>query len=182
MTEKDHKALSRLIMYDKIKHYHDVEHRSIRWIARKTNLNFRTIKKYLEMDQKEFEGYSDHVINRPHILEPYKDFIIGKLSLYQETPAAQMHDWLKENYPNFPKVAPKTVYNYVTKIRQEYNLPKISENERQYAALPETAPGEYAQVDFGQTKLRRSDGTRIKVYFIAILLCYMPRAREGHHL
>ena len=172
MTEKDHKALSRLIMYDKIKHYHDVEHRSIRWIARKTKLNFRTIKKYLEMDQKEFEGYSDHVINRPHILEPYKDFIIGKLSLYQETPAAQMHDWLKENYPNFPKVSPKTVYNYVTKIRQEYNLPKISENERQYAALPETAPGEYAQVDFGQTKLRRSDGTRIKVYFIAILLCY----------
>ena len=75
-------------MYDKIKHYHEVEHRSIRWIARKTNLNFRTIKKYLEMDQKEFEGYSDHVINRPHILEPYKDFIIGKLSLYQETPAA----------------------------------------------------------------------------------------------
>ncbi len=39
MTEKDHKALSRLIMYDKIKHYHDVEHRSIRWIARKTNLD-----------------------------------------------------------------------------------------------------------------------------------------------
>ena len=70
-------------MYDKIKHYHDVEHRSIRWIARKTNLNFRTIKKYLEMNQKEFEGYSDHVINRPHILEPYKDFIIGKLSLVQ---------------------------------------------------------------------------------------------------
>ena len=78
-------------MYDKIKHYYEVEHRSIRWIARKTNLNFRTIKKYLEMDQKEFEDFSDHVINRPHILEPYKDFIIGKLSLYQETPAAQMH-------------------------------------------------------------------------------------------
>ena len=56
MTEKDHKALSRLIMYDRIKHYHEVEHRSIRWIARKTNLNFRTIKKYLEMDQKEYRG------------------------------------------------------------------------------------------------------------------------------
>ena len=172
MTEKDHKALSRLIMYDKIKHYHDVEHRSIRWIARETKLNFRTIKKYLEMGQREFEGYSDRVINRPHILEPYKDFIIGKLSLYQETPAAQMHDWLKENYPDFPKVAPKTVYNYVMKIRQEYNLPKISTNERQYAALPETEPGEFAQVDFGQTKLRSGDGKRVTVYFFALLLCY----------
>ena len=58
------------------------------------------------------------------------------------------------------------------KIRQEYGLPKISEGERQYSALPETAPGEYAQVDFGQTKLRKSDGARIKVYFIAILLSH----------
>ena len=75
MTEKGHKAFSRLIMYDKIKHYYEVEHKSIRWIARKTNLNFRTIKKYLEVDQKEFEDFSDHVINRPHMLEPYKGFI-----------------------------------------------------------------------------------------------------------
>lgn len=80
----------------------------------------------------EFENFTDHVINRAHILEPYKDFIVQKLSQYQDTPAFQMHDWLKENHPDFPKVAPKTVYNYVMKIRQEYNLPKLSENERQY--------------------------------------------------
>lgn len=172
MTEKDHKALSRLIMYDKIKRLYEVEHRSIRWIAKQLGINFRTVRKYLKMDHREFESYSDKVISRAHILEPYKDFIIGKLSLYPDTPAAQMHDWLKECHADLPKVAPKTVYNYVMKIRQEYNLPKVCENERQYAALPETAPGEYAQVDFGQTKLRRSDGNRIRVYFIAILLCY----------
>ena len=55
MTEKDHKAFSRLIMYDKIKRYYEVEHRSIRWIARETKLNFRTIKKYLKMSQREFD-------------------------------------------------------------------------------------------------------------------------------
>lgn len=58
------------------------------------------------------------------------------------------------------------------KISQEYGLPKISKSERQYSALPETAPGEYAQVNFGQTKLCKSDGTRVKVYFIAILLSH----------
>lgn len=172
MTTKAYKALSRLIMYDKIKRFYEEDHQSIRWIARELNLNFRTVKKYLEMDQREFEQFSDTVINRGHILDPYRDFIIGRLSQYQETPAAQMHDWLKENYSDFPKVSPKTVYNYVMKIRQEYGLPKISESERQYSALPETAPGEYAQVDFGQTKLRKSDGTRVKVYFIAILLSH----------
>lgn len=159
-------------MYDKIRRFYYQDHRSIRWIARETNLNFRTVKKYLGMDQTEFENFTDHVINRAHILEPYKDFIVQKLSQYQDTPAAQMHDWLKENHPDFPKVAPKTVYNYVMKIRQEYNLPKISENERQYNALPESEPGEYGQVDFGQTKLRRSDGKRIRVWFISILLCH----------
>lgn len=172
MTTKAYKALCRLIMYDKIKRFYEEDHQSIRWIARELNLNFRTVKKYLEMDQREFEQFSDTVINRGHILDPYRDFIIGRLSQYQETPAAQMHDWLKENHSDFPKVSPKTVYNYVMKIRQEYGLPKISESERQYSALPETAPGEYAQVDFGQTKLRKSDGTRVKVYFIAILLSH----------
>lgn len=145
MTTKAYKALSRLIMYDKIKRFYEEDHQSIRWIARELNLNFRTVKKYLEMDQQEFEQFSDTVINRGHILDPYRDFIIGRLSQYQETPAAQMHDWLKENYSDFPKVSPKTVYNYVMKIRQEYGLPKISESERQYSALPETAPEEYAQ-------------------------------------
>ena len=118
MTTKDYKALSRLIMYDKIKRFYEEDHQSIRWIARELNLNFRTVKKYLEMDQREFEQFSDAVINRGHILDPYRDFIIGRLSQYQETPAAQMHDWLKENYSDFPKVSPKTVYNYVMKIRQ----------------------------------------------------------------
>lgn len=172
MTTKDYKAISRLIMYDKIKRFYEEDHQSIRWIARELNINFRTVQKYLKMNQMEFEHFSDTVINKSHILAPYKDFIIERLSKYQETPAAQMHDWLKENYNDFPNVSSKTVYNYVMNIRQSYGLPKISESERHYSALPETAPGEYAQVDFGQTKLRKSDGSRIKVYFIVILLSH----------
>ena len=97
MTTKDYKALSRLIMYDKIKRFYEEGHQSIRWIARELNLNFSTVKKYLEMDQREFEQFSDTVINRGHILDPYRDFIIGRLSQYQETPAAQYGDY-KRNF------------------------------------------------------------------------------------
>ena len=85
MTEKDHKALSRLIMYDKIKRLYEVEHRSIRWIARQLDMNFRTVRKYLEMDQREFESYSDKIISRAHILELYKDFINLINSLHEKT-------------------------------------------------------------------------------------------------
>ena len=83
-----------------------------------------------------------------------------------------MHDWLKECFSDFPKVAPRTVYNFVMKVRQDYNLPKLSLNERQYQSLPETPVGKYAQVDFGQTVLRGGDGTRIRVFFMAMLLCH----------
>ena len=37
--------------------------------------------------------------------------------------------------------------------------------------LPESPSGQYAQVDFGQKKLRKGDGTDQKVYFMAMLLC-----------
>lgn len=71
MTTKDYKALSRLIMYDKIKRFYEEGHQSIRWIARELNLNFRTVKKYLEMDQREFEQFrtrlSTEVISLTHI-------------------------------------------------------------------------------------------------------------------
>ena len=167
MTEKEFKSLTRFIMYDKIHQLHNEEHRSIRWIAEYLGVNFRTVKKYLEMDPADFQQYSESMNNRSCLLEPYKTFIVERLSQFQDTPAAQMHDWLKEHYPSFPNVAPKTVYNYVMKLRQEHNLPKIRINERQYECLPDTPPGKYAQVDFGTCKLRQGDGVRKRVHFWA---------------
>ena len=98
-------------------------------------------------------------IQKPFLLEPFKEFIEQCLSQYPDTSAAQMHDWLKENYTKFPELSPKTVYNYVMMLRGDYSIPKMTIKERQYKALPLTHPGMYAQVDFGQKKLRTSNGT-----------------------
>ena len=172
MTEKDYKTACRMITYDRIQMLRSVEHKSIQWIADHLGLNFRTVKKYLGMDRAEFEKFSESITNKPFILDPYKDFIVQRLGQFQDTPAAQMHDWLKECHPDFPDVSPKTVYNYVMKLRSEYGLPKITENERIYQALPQTPPGLYAQVDFGHKKLRSSDGKLHTVHFMVMLLCY----------
>ena len=153
MTDKEQKALDRFIMYDQIHRFRREEHKSIQWIANYLGVNFRTVKKYLKMDQTEFERYSGNITNKTFMLECYTPFIVDRLQRFQDTPAAQMHDWLKENFPDFPKVAPRTVFNYVMKVRQDYNLPKLTMNERQYQSLPETPPGKYAQVDFGQSPL-----------------------------
>ena len=171
MRDKDQKAQARFIMYDQIHKFRNEEHKSIQWIADYLRVNFRTVKKYLKMNLSEFEKFSANITNKSFMLERYTPFVVDRLGRFQETPAAQMHDWLKECFPDFPRVSPRTVYNFVMKVRQDYNLPKQSQNERQYQSLPEAPPGKYAQVDFGQTMLRCGDGTRIRVFFMAMLLC-----------
>lgn len=57
-------------------------------------------------------------------------------------------------------------------IRNENGIPKVSCSERQYSAVPDLPPGEQAQVDFGEKKLRTSADIWVKVYFFIMLLCY----------
>jgi len=79
MTEKEYKSLNRYIMYDTIHRLRHEEHQSIQWIADYLGINFRTVKKYLEMDIKEFESYSNSLNERDCILEPYRSFIVERL-------------------------------------------------------------------------------------------------------
>ena len=97
-------------MYDQIHRYH-AERKSARWIADRLKINPRTVKKYLSMSQAEFERHSDNINRKGFKLERYTTFVVERLKKYQDTPAAQMHDLLKEHYPDFPAVSPKTVYN-----------------------------------------------------------------------
>ncbi len=66
-------------------------------------------------------------------MDSYKQFIFQYLDEYPDTPAAVMHDKLKERFIEFPEVNPKTVYNYVIKVRGEFNIRKVSRSERQYS-------------------------------------------------
>lgn len=107
MTEMDYKTALRIITYERIHLLRDVEHRSIQRIADDLWLNFRTVKKYLEMSREEFEDFTNSIIQKPFVLEPYKEFIVQRLSLYPDTSAAQMHDWLKGTIPNFRSCLPR---------------------------------------------------------------------------
>ncbi len=73
-----------------------------------------------------------------------------------------MQDWLKEYDFNFPEVHPKTVYNFVMWVRQEYNIPK-EKKHREYLAVEELPYGKQAQVDFGEYNMRKSTGGVKKV-------------------
>ncbi|MYY27376.1 helix-turn-helix domain-containing protein [Elizabethkingia anophelis] len=88
--------------------YHEVhkmyrEGISIRKISEHLGLNWRTVKKLLSKDERSYQEELEHPISKKKFLDPYSDFVSEKLERYNDTSAAQMHDWLKEHYQDFPK-------------------------------------------------------------------------------
>ncbi len=172
MTKKD---LNNWIMYHEI---HNLKRLgfSVARISRHLVLDARTVAKYLKMNEQEYEQFLIHSCMRNKILADYEKFVSDKLSEYQDTSAAQVHDWLKEHHPDFPAVTPRTVYNFVMHVRQKYNIP-IVPRYREYFPVEELPYGDQAQVDFGEYNMQLSNGKRKKVKFFAMVL---SRSRMKH--
>ncbi|MCE9398595.1 IS21 family transposase, partial [Bacteroides fragilis] len=84
--------------------------------------------------------------------------------------AARIHDWLKECYPDFPRVCNRTISGFVERVRKKYGIgKKVETHKRNYEKQPDTPYGEYAQADFGEKCMRTENGKSIKVYFFAIV-------------
>lgn len=160
--------LTKFMMYFKI-HQMQRDGQSISQISKYLVINRRTVTKYLAMSEQEYEAFLIQQSDRKRELLPYEAFVKNRLMLYQDTPSAQMHDWLKEHHADFPIINPKTVFNFVNWIRSKYNLPKLNVH-RQHHPVEELPYGKQAQVDFGEYSLRTSVGTRIKVFFFVLVL------------
>jgi transposase len=162
------KFLNKLIMYHQIRKM-DRDGFSLSKISRELVIDRRTVKFYLSMNESQYEQFYTEHGEKERELEPYEAFVKCKLETYQETSAAQMHDWLKEHYPKFPGVTSKTVYNFVMWVRQKHHLPKTC-HPRDYEAVEELPYGQQAQVDFGEYNMRNSLRKRIKVWFFTMVL------------
>lgn len=141
-------------------------------ISRSLGLDVKTVRKYLNMSYDEFKSSESYKRMYVRMLDPYESKVHEWLDQQPDLSSSQIHDWLRERYPDLPKVNSKTVYNYVKYIRAKYNLAKPSPTfPRQYMTVEETAYGEYAQVDFGEMWMRYADGRKLKVYFFVMVLC-----------
>lgn len=162
------KLLNKLIVYHQIHKMHRNGWKVSR-IADFLVINRRTVSKYLSMTEQEYFAYQESIRARKRELDPYEGFVKIKLELFPQTSAAQMHDWLKEHYDGFPEVSPKTVFNFVMKVRQEHNIPKTGQ-QRDYSIVEELPFGKQSQIDFGEYSMRDGQGKRVKVYFFTIVL------------
>jgi transposase len=160
--------LNKFMVYYEIHRLHR-EGFSSRQISEELVLNRRTVGKYLSMSEPEFEQMMVQQSDRNKVLSPYESFVRSRLEKFRDTPAAQMHDWLKEHYKDLPKVSQKTVFNFVSWVRRKHNLPFIK-TPREYGMVEELPYGKQAQVDFGEYNMRNTSGNRVKVFFFILTL------------
>lgn len=141
-------------------------------ISRELGLDVKTVRRYLRMSHEDFLNSHSYKRMYIHILDPYEEYVRSSLELQNDLSSSQIHDWLRERYPNLPKVNSKTVFNFVRHIRLKYDIDKsIKSMPRQYCMVEETVFGEFAQADFGEMWMSYNDGRKLKVYFFVMVMC-----------
>ncbi|WP_253940769.1 hypothetical protein [Fundicoccus ignavus] len=114
-------------------------------IERKVGVNRDTVRKYLAKDFKEMSEWTDTLQNRTKKLDPYEPIILEWLKEHSDLSAAQIEDWLLEEYSTI-QVSSSTVRSYIKQLRDQYAIPK-RQTIRQYEAVPEVEMGAQIQVD-----------------------------------
>ncbi len=160
--------LNKLMTYHQV-HQMEREGFSIQKIASYLGMDWRTAKRLLSLNEQQYLLEQEIPTGKKSSLAMYEEFVKDKLLLHPSTPAAQMHDWLKERHQDFPVFNPKTVFNFVHSVRAKYNIPKIAK-QRDYACVPELPYGLQAQVDFGFYNMATTMGKTKKVQFFTFVL------------
>jgi transposase len=162
------KLMNLWIMYHEIHMRHREGYKPAQ-ISRYLVLDIRTVKKYLAMSEEEYLDFINRQSHRNRVLAPYEDYVKSRLEDCEDASAAQVHDWLKENFEDFIDVNAKTVFNFVLFVRTEYGIPKPF-NHRDYEKVDELPYGKQAQVDFGEYNMTTYEGKRKKIYFFSMVL------------
>lgn len=168
MTETS--KLKKYLMWNKVRElFSDGLNKS--QIGLSLGLHRQTVAKYLSMPEAAFissQIYDRHYV---HKLDSYESYVVGELRKCPFLSSPQIHDRLKEHFPDLPLVTSKTVFNFVNRLRLTHNLPKeVEKSIRPYEKQPETPYGCYGQCDFGERWMRTPDGRSCKVYFFAMSL------------
>ncbi len=161
--------LKRLTMYSKVKNLFE-KGLSISQISRTTKLDRKTVRKYLHMNEQDFQDHLSSMASRHHKLEEYEEFVRHRIEQCPDCSAAQVEDWLKEQYPAMDPISSRTVYAFVQKVRQTHHLPKPGKTWRQYHPVEQLPYGKQAQVDFGESWMQTIEDKRVKVYFMVTIL------------
>jgi transposase len=140
-------------------------------VERQLNINWKTVNRYWDVTPEEFAELQRKAKNRHKKLEPYREQILNWLNKHPDISSAQIHDWLKEYYPDSYQGRERSLRRYISELRKEYQLPKAL-IYRQYQAVEELPPGQQAQVDLGFKEVEAINGKRIKLFVFGLVLSH----------
>ncbi|QNO13365.1 transposase [Alkalicella caledoniensis] len=152
-------------MYSDIHHFKDIGLNKTQ-VANRLNLNYKTVRKYWDVTPDEFLEIQKS--RKARKLDKYHDPILTWLKQFPDISTAQIHDWLLEHYQD-KTIKDRTLRNYIMDLRKKHNIPK-QRTARQYQAVVDPPMGYQLQVDFGETKLRSTNGGKTKVYGMGAVL------------
>jgi len=136
-------------------------------VQRKLGIDWKTVNRYWEVTPDEFAEIRRNN-KRIKKLEKYKDQIMRWLQEHPDMSSAQIHDWLKQHYPDY-QGKERTLRRYVSNLRTQYNIKKPV-TRRQYQAVEELPMGYQAQIDLGYTTLVNTRGQRVKLTGFGLVL------------
>lgn len=139
-------------------------------IARKLQIDRRTVMKYWDMTADEFARVREGAKKRKKKADEYKPFILECLRKYPDMSAAQINDWLLEmtGRTKMP-FGERSLRSYVENLRKEYKIKK-PDKTRQHEAVDDPAYGDQGQVDLGEITLKKEGGGHKKIYGFAMVL------------
>ena len=142
-------------------------------IARELGLHRHTVEKYVKMSLEEFQASEAYERDFKYKLDIFEEEVKNELIRAPYLSSRQVHDHLREHHTDFPTVSEKTVFNFVMRIRDKYQISKTYEETfRPMEKQPESAPGVSMQADFGEYWMHRDDTRRVKVYFFAAVMSH----------
>lgn len=149
---------------------------SERKTAKILGVNRGTVKKYKEMSLDQYRDKAA-TIRKLSNMEEYKPIMLDWLREFPDMNAAQIYDWLKEQYQIV--ISGRSVSRYVKNLRTEYNIPR-GNPPRDYEAVDELPMGFQMQLDFGvlNMPLPNRKGNK-KVYFATFVLAH-SRYKYGY--
>lgn len=163
------KLTERWNMYSEIRRLQELGLK-VSQIARHLDISRNTVYQYKDLEPDEYDQILVNMQTRQKKLDHKENEILSWLKEFPDLSGAQAFDWLVERYPHI-NVCESTVRNYVFALRKEYDIPK-SIYERDHEAIEDPPPGYQLQVDFGETKLKNSQGNLVKLWFIAFVLSH----------
>ena len=153
-------------MYQQVKKLKEIGHTNTA-ISSITGLDFKTVKKYLEMSYEEYLSYHSSFKQKVKCFDPYRDEII---KIFQgantsKVQASAIYDHLEELHGDLP-ASERSFRNYIAYLRNSGELQ--AKSGRIFEPVEPLPPGKQMQLDFGEYRTKSNK----KYYILAAILSH----------